>query len=226
VARTPRPHRNEICPARCLTSCDDAPEGGGVPTRTADGERERRGEEREKSPSTGACWTRCKHGRGGDEGCRGQIQSLYDPQAASPPDRRQDAVKQTPREVSREFKLRLSPTLRLANVPARCGSGWLSRDSSTASGGAEGLRWLCSPHSLDVKICIVSCTLSSLAAVVSLWVAPHAPPAAGGGLSPTPRSHPWVGAPGPRHTLAVHRPTHRRAARVGDIACSTHCFSD
>jgi hypothetical protein len=29
-----------------------------------------------------------------------------------------------------------------------------------------------------------------------------------------------------RHTLAVHRPTHRRAARVGDIACSTHCFSD
>jgi hypothetical protein len=42
-------------------------------------------------------------------------------------------------------------------------------------------------------------------------------------LARTPRSHPWLGAPGPRHAIAVHRPTHRRAARAGDTACSTHC---
>ena len=42
-------------------------------------------------------------------------------------------------------------------------------------------------------------------------------------LARPPPSHPWLGAPGPRHAIAVHRPTHRRAARAGDIACSTHC---
>jgi hypothetical protein len=41
--------------------------------------------------------------------------------------------------------------------------------------------------------------------------------------SRTPRSHPWLQAPGHRHAVAVHRPTHRRAARAGDIACSKHC---
>jgi len=46
------------------------------------------------------------------------------------------------------------------------------------------------------------------------------PAAAGGALAPAPRSHPWRG---PRQAVAVHRPTHRRAARAGDIACSTHC---
>jgi hypothetical protein len=56
--------------------------------------------------------------------------------------------------------------------------------------------------------------------VASLWVAPHAPPAAAGGvLAPTPRSHPWLGAPGRRHAVAVRSPTHRRAARAGGIAC-------
>jgi hypothetical protein len=82
-------------------------------------------------------------------------------------------------------------------------------------------------HPLPCYLCVVSCMYTlmytSLAAVASLWVAPHAPPAAGGVLAPTPRSHLWLGAPGPRHAVAVHRPTHRRAARAGGIACSTHC---
>jgi hypothetical protein len=39
----------------------------------------------------------------------------------------------------------------------------------------------------------------------------------------TPRPHPWLGAPGLRHAVAMQHPTHRRAARAGDIACSTHC---
>jgi hypothetical protein len=33
----------------------------------------------------------------------------------------------------------------------------------------------------------------------------------------------WAGAPGPRHAIAVRRPTHRRAASAGDKACSTRC---
>jgi hypothetical protein len=37
------------------------------------------------------------------------------------------------------------------------------------------------------------------------------------------RSHPWLGAPGYRHAVAMHRPAHRRAAHAGDTACSTHC---
>ena len=46
------------------------------------------------------------------------------------------------------------------------------------------------------------------------------PAAAGGAHAPAPRSHPWRG---PRQAVAVHRPTHRRAARAEDTACSTHC---
>jgi hypothetical protein len=117
----------------------------------------------------------------------------------------------------------------------RCGAvgvhlGWrrhLSKSKSFASDEGcagcarlltrDGLRCRMSPKDM---YCVMH-IYTSLAAVASLWVAPHAPPAAGGVLAP--RSHPWLGAPGPRHAVAVHRPTHRRAARAGDIACSTHC---
>jgi hypothetical protein len=68
-------------------------------------------------------------------------------------------------------------------------------------------------------VCILHIT-----AVASLWVVSHAPPAAAGGaLARSPRAHPWLGAHGSRHAVAVHRPTHRWDARAGDIACSTHC---
>jgi hypothetical protein len=54
-----------------------------------------------------------------------------------------------------------------------------------------------------------------------LWVTPHAPPAPV--RSRSPRGHPWLGAPAPRHAVAVRSPAHRRAARDGDTACSTRC---
>jgi hypothetical protein len=37
------------------------------------------------------------------------------------------------------------------------------------------------------------------------------------------RGNTWLGASGPRQAVAVHRPTHRRAARALGIACSIHC---
>jgi hypothetical protein len=60
------------------------------------------------------------------------------------------------------------------------------------------------------------CSARSCSTTVLLPSAPALQP------PPPPRAHPWLGAPGPRHAVAVHRLAHCRAARAGDIACSTH----
>jgi hypothetical protein len=88
------------------------------------------------------------------------------------------------------------------------------------------------PQAAVLRGALVACTSSHCSMLYThlahhcgcLWLAPHSPPAAAGGAcASAPRSHPWLGAPGPRHAVTVHRLTHRRAARAGDIACSTHC---
>jgi hypothetical protein len=56
--------------------------------------------------------------------------------------------------------------------------------------------------------------------VASLCAAPHSPPAA---MLCSSRAQPWRGMPARLWAVAMRSPTHRRAARAGDIACSTRC---
>jgi hypothetical protein len=105
----------------------------------------------------------------------------------------------------------------VGGLPSLTVAKWRRRVSSTASGGAEGVRLLTRD---GLSMLYTSCR--SLRLLACGWPRTlHPPPVEY--LARPPPSHPWLGAPGPRHAIAVHRPTHRRAARAGDIACSTHC---
>jgi hypothetical protein len=84
---------------------------------------------------------------------------------------------------------------------ARCVSAW-------------PVTWL-APHTRRARYVVYICTPLRLLACG--WPRTLHPPPPVEYLARTPRSHPWLGAPGPRHAVAVHRPTHRRAARAGDL---------
>jgi hypothetical protein len=109
-----------------------------------------------------------------------------------------------------------------SNTPSRWGPvHTVSVRSATAASVCSPVRLsmaghvACSSHATGSLCCIH--LAHSLRFLACGWPRTLHPPPPVEYLARTPRSHPWLGAPGPRHAVAVHRPTHRRAARAGDL---------